>query len=193
MLLYTKRYTCWDKLRKFCWRQGPAVDIQNSEHKTHKPKHAWLRKCKGVLPVKCKAKLHQQRAAAAVQQSESDSDESVSEPPSKSARVDDDTGASSCSEHLVCDAPVFIITYIIHRINLDSWWYDRIARRCHGGSLWVGEPLDTQCWISQIDFIRRIVRTMECSIRRWSATQYCPKKPEGNGTLIHLSTFIQSC
>ena len=34
-----------------------------------------------------KAKLHQQRAAATVQQSESDSDESVSEPPSKSARV----------------------------------------------------------------------------------------------------------
>ena len=60
-----------------------------------------------------KAKLHQQSAAAASQQSESDSDESVSEPPSKSARVDDDTGASSCSEHLVCDAPVFIITYII--------------------------------------------------------------------------------
>ena len=60
-----------------------------------------------------KAKLHQQSAAAASQQSESDSDESVSEPPSKSARVDDDTGASSCSEHLVCDASIYHYIYYL--------------------------------------------------------------------------------
>ena len=117
MLLYTKRYTCWDKLRKFCWRQCPAVDSQNSEHKTHKPKHGGFENARARVARKArewKAKLHQQRAAATVQQSESDSDESVSEPPSKSARVDDDTGASSRSEHLVCDSIYHYIYYSLY-------------------------------------------------------------------------------
>ncbi len=178
MLLYTKRYTSWDELRKFGWRQGPAVDSQNSEHKTTQTKTCVASNMQGRAVRKAregKAKLRQQRAAAAVQQSQSDSDESVSEKECACRWWCRCGTAAVSSEHLVCDAPVCIITYIINCINLDSWWYDRITRRCHGGSLWVGEtlPVDTQWWIilSQIDFIRRIVRTMECSIRRWSAAR----------------------
>ena len=111
-----------------------------------------------------RAAQRKQAREIALESSGSDSDESVSEPPSKSARDDDDTGASSRAVSTWCVMPQYLslhILFIVLTLTADDMTVLHVgamAEVCGLVNHWThnGESA------SHIDFIRRIVRTMEC-------------------------------